>query len=181
MSKSPPPRWHILPFAGKKQEQSEWCWAAVAASVADYYGNPFKQCVIANAELGRSDCCGAGGPKACNVYGYLMSSLYRVGHFARWCARTSVAKPPPMDDDIRREINGKHPLCLRVQWNGGGAHFMTITGYIDDDPRPDGSVPIDRIGLADPTFNTVADIDYFDFPATYLGGGRWTDTYFTAP
>jgi Papain-like cysteine protease AvrRpt2 len=178
MSDSPLPRWHVLSFVGQSQKQTEWCWAAVAASVADYYRNPMQQCDIANGELQRLDCCNGSGSGACNVPGYMMSCLYRVGHFARWAVRTKV-KPVPMDRDIRYEIDGGRPLCLRVAWNDGGAHFMTIMAYLDGVAPPGGRLPIDRIGVADPQFGGLSDVDYRDFPVAYMGGGAWTDTYYT--
>lgn len=181
MSGKSPPRWHALSFMAQPQEHPEWCWAAVAASVAQFYRNPIEQCEIANGELGRRDCCdekAGSGPG--NVVGYMMSSLYRVGHFARWAVRT-IGKPPPMDHDIRSEIDAGRPLCLRVVWNGSGAHFVTITAYLDGVALPGGDVPIDRIGLADPMFGGVSDIDYRDFPMAYLGGATWSDTYYTTP
>ncbi len=43
----------LLPYERQDQEQTQWCWAAVAASVAKYYDaeTSWKQCTIVNAEL----------------------------------------------------------------------------------------------------------------------------------
>jgi hypothetical protein len=65
------------------QHQSNWCWAAVSTSVAHFYdpSSSWTQCEVANAQLGRTDCCGTSGSGACNVYGYLDKGLQEIGHF----------------------------------------------------------------------------------------------------
>src|SRR5918911_1240122 len=73
----------LLPFNMQPQQQTNWCWAATSTSVDHYYdpGSGWTQCGVADGELGRTDCCGAGAAGPCNVYGTLDTSLQRVGNF----------------------------------------------------------------------------------------------------
>src|SRR5204863_1759343 len=84
-------RWHRLDFSMQHQQQTNWCWAAVSTSVALFF-NPssgWTQCAVANGELNRNDCCGAGASGPCNVYGYLDTALTRVGHLDHKATGTS--------------------------------------------------------------------------------------------
>jgi hypothetical protein len=71
---------------------------------------------------------------------------------------------------VRNEINGCRPLCLRIGWNGGGGHFVTVYGYT--------AVPVQRINIADPWYGNSV-VRYQPFPSSYQGGGTWTDSYTT--
>jgi Papain-like cysteine protease AvrRpt2 len=172
-------KWHGFEFPTQEQEQKNWCWAAVAASVADYYDSPnkVKQCDIANGELGRDDCCckaGAEGP--CDVYGFLMSSLYRVRHFEKWAVRKCAT-----DHQIREEVDGCRPLCARIAWSGGATHFVTIVGYADKlNAAAADKCSIAALAIADTVWG-LTDIDWEDFPENYMNGATWTDTYYTKP
>ncbi|QIG96631.1 MULTISPECIES: papain-like cysteine protease family protein [unclassified Bradyrhizobium] len=167
-------RWRLLDFKNLHQEKSNWCWAAVAASVAHFYrpSSTVTQCDIANGQLGQDDCC-VGGNETCNVYGYLMSSLFRVGHFSKWTARR-----PASFQETQEEIGGTRPLCMRIVWNGGGAHLVTIKGYAGES-APGAQQQDDRgLAIADPWWG-LSDIDAEEFPRGYINCGTWTDTYYT--
>jgi hypothetical protein len=165
--------WEVLAFENQLQERTNWCWAAVAASVARYYDShsPFTQCSIASGEL-RMDCACSGEKTKedpCNVYGYLMSSLFRVGHFNKW-----IARQPATCDQVHEEIEGGQPLCARIVWYGGGAHLVTIAGYADEGSDH----AIGGLAIADPWWG-LSDIDFEDFPKGYINCGSCTDNYYT--
>lgn len=163
--------WHELPFKNISQEQGNWCWAAVASSVAEFY-NPktiVPQCSIANAECQRSDCCTIAGVSACDVYQFLGSSLMFVRHLDRW-----IPTGPVQLDEVRQEIDGSRPLCMRTEYFLGGAHFLTIVGYLPDD-RP--AVCSGYLIVEDSLFGRAI-VRYAKLVKGHLGG-RWTDTYFT--
>jgi len=149
-----------LNFNMQQQTQSNWCWAAVSASVGNYYGTgSWSQCVVANYELDRNSCCNQPGP--CNVYGYLDSALRTTRSFASM-SQGSIQMPA-----INNQISLGRPIGLRCAWYGGGAHFLTIYGtngnYI---------LVADSIyGYSTRALNS--------FPGSYNGGGNWTTTYFT--
>jgi hypothetical protein len=143
-----------------------WCWAAVSTCVALYYdpASGWTQCTVANGELGRSDCCGAGGSTSCNQYGFLDTALTRVGHLDHMDA--AVAPFQAVDD----EIDGGRPLGIRVAWSGGGAHFLAIIGYLESDTN--------YVAVDDPIYGK-SDLTYVTLETAYQGSGTWTHSYYT--
>ena len=157
--------WHRLDFAMQHQQQTNWCWAAVATSVALFYdpASTWTQCTVANGELNRNDCCGAGASGPCNVYGFLDSSLTRVGHLDHMTGSSSTFA------QVQTEITAGRPLCARTAWSGGGAHFLAIIGYrlLDE-----------MLAVDDPWYGK-SDVSYATFNSSYQGSGSWTHSYFT--
>jgi hypothetical protein len=158
-------RWHRLDFAMQHQQQTNWCWAAVATSVALFYdpASTWTQCTVANTELGRADCCGAGASGACNVYGFLDTSLTTVGHLDHFTGSSSTFAA------VQAEIDAGRPLCARTAWSGGGAHFLAIIGY---------RILQEMLAVDDPWYGK-SDVSYATFGSSYQGSGSWTHSYFT--
>jgi hypothetical protein len=160
------PVWDRLSFQMQHQQQANWCWAAVSTSVALYYDplSNWTQCTVANGELARTDCCGAGASTSCNVYGYLDSALARVGHLDHMDG--SVAGFQAVDD----ETDAGRPLGVRVAWSGGGAHFLAIIGYLEDVQN--------YVAVDDPIYGK-SDVSYDTLRTSYQGSGTWTHSYYT--
>lgn len=160
------PQWDRLSFTMQHQQQSNWCWAAVSTSVSLYYdaSSTWTQCLVANAQLGRSDCCGSGAGGPCNVYGYLDQALTTVGHLSSVSGIASFSS-------VDGEVDAGRPLGIRVAWSGGGAHFLAIIGYLEDTPN---WVAVDDpiYGKSDLTYDTLVS-------GGYQGSGTWTTSYFT--
>ncbi|MGL4861145.1 MAG: papain-like cysteine protease family protein [Enterobacteriaceae bacterium] len=149
-----------LNFTMQKQSQTNWCWAAVATSVGNFYGTGlWTQCAVANDQLKRTTCCSQPGP--CNVYGYLDAALRTTRSFS------SMRSGSLAMSSINSQINQGRPVGLRCAWNGGGAHFLAIYGT-------DG----DYILVADSIYG-YSTRALSTFPASYNSGGKWTHTYFT--
>ena len=164
--------WRKLDFDMQDQEQTKWCWAAVATSVALFYDpqTPWTQCTVANGQLHRNDCCGNGAAGPCNQYSFLASALELVGCLDSWDVNNSATF-----DEVRTEIDNQRALCFRVRWNGGGAHFATIVGYLA------AGGPAGNLIWAEDSLFGRSQIAFDRFPADYPnGGGDWTDTYYTA-
>jgi hypothetical protein len=158
-------RWYRLDFWMQHQQQTNWCWAAVATSVSHFF-NPastWTQCAVANGELNRNDCCGSGASGPCNVYGFLGSSLTRVGHHDHTTSGTATFA------QVQAEVDGGRPLCARTAWSGGGAHFLAIIGY-----RSLGQM----LAVDDPWYGK-SDVSYTTFLTSYQGSGSWTHSYYT--
>jgi len=160
--------WHTVKLVVPHQEHNNWCWAATSNGVAHCYnpGSTWTQCAIANANLGRTDCCGSGGPGPCNVYGYLDKALAAVGHYDHMAAQ--VASFPT----IEGQINGGRPVGVRVAWSGGGAHFVAVGGYRD--------IPGPYVHVEDPWYGP-SDVAYSTLVSGYQTTGSWTHTYWTKP
>jgi len=154
---------HVLAFVMHHQEQTNWCWAAVATSVAGFYesNDGGAQCELVNAERGLAKCCASGSDDDCNVAWYLDKALTRVGHFRD----LSEAKAPW--DTVTTEVDANHPLGVRIEWNGGGGHFVIVAGY-------DGEM----LEIRDPWWGDSS-VAYDSFPDSYQGSGSWTHSYRT--
>jgi hypothetical protein len=153
----------------ESQEQDQWCWAAVAVSVAKRFNSstPWLQCTLANVELHQTSCCDEGNSPSCDVPWYLERALERIGHLLTMKAGAVNFS------EVRVEIAADRPLCARIGWPGGDGHFVTIVGI-----RQTGGGRFLRIG--DPARGNVEEA--WTNPASpYLGFGSWTHAYFTWP
>jgi hypothetical protein len=156
-----------LPFTLQHQLQTNWCWAACAASASLFYDrrSRWAQCVLVNAELKGRSCCQDGAAAACNRPHYLDRALRRTGNFRE---RRAGAVPWAT---VRAEIDAGRPVGARVGWRGGGGHFVMLTGY----RRVSGSLDVE---VQDPwTGNSMLPIS--QFATNYKGLGTWTHTYLT--
>ena len=154
-----------FPFQIETQEESDWCWAAVSAGVDRYFdpGSYLTQCQIASDVLNEQACA---DPDNYNRAGSLQDALNVVG-----MERTSSAGKITFQA-LQTEIDAGRPVCVRIAWDGGGAHFVALCGYRI------WSNGLKTVDVADPYY--ADSTQAFDqFPASYNGGGTWTDTYFT--
>jgi hypothetical protein len=155
-----------LGFNMQSQTQTNWCWAATSTSVSLFYWflSGWTQCKVANAELGRGDCCNSTVPSACNVPWYLDRSLTRTRNFV------SITGPVTFQQ-VRDEIDAGRPVGARIGWSGGGGHFMVIYGYSI-------VVGTEYFDIDDPIYGKSS-LTASDFSTSYQGSGSWTHTYFT--
>jgi hypothetical protein len=169
------PRSAILDFRMQSQTQINWCWAAVAASIGDFYDQSMKwtECVVANMFLNLTCCCGEGFgsivPSECNVPAHLSHVLPNV------CFTKRLAHAVPIEL-CQRQICDGYPIGAHITWHGGSVdfgHFVVITGYdldantlVVQDPGPS----LDR-----------AEVDYDVCLTNYLAVGAWDRTYYTRP
>jgi hypothetical protein len=160
-------RWVRLDFTIQPQQQTQWCWAAVAVSTSLYYdpSSSWTQCSLASAELGQTTCCQNGASAQCNRPWYLDRALSRTGNLANW-ASGSVAL-----NTIRSQIDSNRLLGVRIGWSGGGGHFVLLEGY---------RANTNFIAVEDPWYG-ASDVDYTTFTTNHKGSGSWTHTYYTQP
>ncbi len=159
--------WHRLAFIMQTQQQSQWCWAAVAASVSAFF-NPsatWTQCGIVNAEFGRTDCCVNGSSANCNQPWSIRSGLQRTGNFRSMSLGAGTMTDVSQDVDIGR------PLCVRIGWSGGGGHAVVIDGYHEG---------LDMVAVDDP-WSGASDVSLATFQTAYRGWGSWTHSYRVQP
>lgn len=152
-----------LAFTMQHQQQTQWCWAAVAVSVNLYYqsGSGWTQCKLANNALGQTTCCADGGSTQCNQPWYLDAALGIVGNLDSWNSGKATLTA------VKTEINGCRPFCLRIGWTGGGGHFVAIYGHSGN-----------NLNIGDPWYGNSIQ-SYAVFPGGYHGGGTWTHDYYT--
>lgn len=160
-----------LLFVGQLQEQSNWCWAAVATSVAGFFGDhQWSQCGVADATLGRKDCCGTGAAdqNKCNMPYYLESALQTTRHLCDMEVRSLTVA------EVELEIDKGRPVGCRVGWRDGTGHFLAVVGYAT------GASGRAYIDIDDPIFSTSTSA-FDEFASLYQGGGDWTHSYLTEP
>ncbi len=153
----------VLPFAVQPQQQSEWCWAAVTASVAGYYQQlGWTQCGVVNATRGVGSCCQSGSSASCNQPWYLDQSLTKIGDLAQM-----VQQYLPWSQLVS-EIDAGRPVGVRIGWTNGGGHFIAVDGYS----------ATGVVDVQDPWYGHSS-VDYQTFVSAYQGAGSWTDSYLT--
>lgn len=169
----------VTGFTMETQSATQWCWAAVAASVARKY-NPqtsWTQCRIASTFYGDQgvnlQCCGS-DKAACNLPQALSQVFAVTGNLAGDAVNDTIGY-----DELCREIVADRPLCVRIGWPPDleDGHFVTVTGFRDgaggryldvQDPADDGD-PDNRKQFSLDEFTTNYD----------QAGGEWTWTYRT--
>jgi hypothetical protein len=161
-----------LAFNMQTQQQTNWCWAAVSASISSYFGNPagpsggpWQQCEVANCALNQVSCCANGNTPLCNVDWYLDQGLTCVKHLAG-----PVVPGPSPYSYVQQEINSNHPVGVRIGWYGDGGHFVALSGWDD-------SSGTQFVNVEDPWYGPST-YDYNTFSTAYQSGaGGWTHTY----
>lgn len=161
-----------LPFNMQEQLQTQWCWAATAASIASFYEDDpmLLQCEVASRCLSM-DCCVDPLPRPPppdwegNRLYTLSRALTILGHLSE-----PIVKQPLSFEEIVNEIDAQRPVCCHIQFEDNPGHFNAIVGYdastqdvIVRDPSPrygDGVYP------------------YESFKLNYHGG-QWDQSYRT--
>jgi hypothetical protein len=155
----------LLAFTMHHQEQTNWCWAAVATSTAGFYESNTggAQCELVNAELGLATCCASGSDADCNVAWYLEDALQHVDHLRDFSGNKATW------DTVTAEIDAGRALGVRIAWEGGGGHFVIVAGYDSNG---------EMLEIRDPWWGDSS-VAYDSFPDTYQGRGSWTHSYRT--
>jgi hypothetical protein len=161
-----------MQFPIQKQTEDKWCWAAVSASIDNYFvpSVNMQQCGVAHRVLPALDCCV--NPDVCNTGASLELALSKVGRFKK------MFLGPAKFADVCAQLNLNLPVGARIAWNQGGAHFVVITGFATSTSGQQ------VLSIADPLFPNST-IYYNDFVSAYQaktnGGGKWTHTYYVHP
>ena len=164
-----------LTFRIQKQEQLNWCWAAISASIAVYYKDPQwqQQCTVVDAVLksviGGANCCSAGASVPCNIPWDLRQALLRTGHLEK-----------PINgaisfEVVTAEVESRRPLACRIFGPGPIAHFVAIIGCARS------SVGQQWVTIADPSpaAGNTTTLLYPDLLTNYHYDSRWDRTYLT--
>ena len=157
-------------FQMQEQEADQWCWAAVAVSVANFIKpNPdLCQCKLAARAFGiPGGCSGTPPPAACNRPLGLIRALNELSLHSG-----DPIVGPISFDHVRDTIDSGWPVPVRIVWddNPGNAHFVVITGYsVATSGAP--CVQVD-----DPFYGRSL-VDYDTFVTSYHGSGSWERTY----
>jgi len=161
------------PFKIQQQEQSQWCWAAAAASICVFYQDEtdHKQCDLANRFLedmrNGVDCCVNGSSNECNLPSDLSDALRQLGHM----------QPPPRGalpfDRLSSQIATNSPVAVRIQLADFSAHFVVLTGC---EETSDGRR---WVKVADPATGNIDTLEYDDLVSNFRPGATWDESYLT--
>jgi|HubBroStandDraft_1064217.scaffolds.fasta_scaffold101489_2 hypothetical protein len=158
-----------LHFRIQRQQQAEWCWAAVAASVERFFDkdSELEQCQVANKVFNqrKNRCCK--DPSAYDVPEELEVALQKIH---KW---RNTLRGPLTFEQVQEEIDRGRPVCVRIQWLSGGGHFVVVRGYRLL------SSGAQQLYVADPE-NPSNLVDYNEFKVAYYGEGTWAETDFVA-
>jgi len=160
-----------LAFRMQHQQHTNWCWAAVATSVAFFYDRTTRwtQCGVVNRKLRKKSCCGKRGRK-CNKIGHLQEALKLIGHGERPYPYVEGKIP---FRHARAEIDAGRPVAVRTQWRGSEiGHVLAIIGYHS------GLDGLEMLTVDDPTYGR-SHVHYRLFCSDYRGSGQWTRSYYT--
>jgi hypothetical protein len=164
-----------LSFSMQPQKQTEWCWAAVAASISSFYNDaqPRSQCELATQFLGVPCCIDPlpsepPPPWDGNSSYSLDVPLTVLRHLAGQLIPDVLSF-----DDIVTQINSGKPICCHIKWDQDaphGGHFNVIVGY--DAHTQDVIVRDPYAAYGEKT------LPYEAFKSNYHGGS-WDQTYLT--
>jgi len=114
----------ILPVAHLTQMKSQWCWAAAAQMVLDYYGQSKSQCELANILLGKRTCCF--WVNRCNV----SCTEAQVAQLYSSLGLSSTHHSTPVSfSTIQSEINANRPIEVGFSWSSSRGHLAIVRGW----------------------------------------------------
>lgn len=166
----------LFPFVMESQQMKHWCWTATAVSIEKYYdpNSGWLQCLLVDDQLHTGTCCDAPTIEKCDKDWRLDWALNSLDHLKQVVGGESPT--------LRDEINAFRPVAMRIEWNGGGAHFVVIHGYADIH-LPEWPFLLTYLNVQDsywgPSIVHHRTFDVAEFPANYHGGGSWTHSFLT--
>ncbi|HEY1630666.1 MAG TPA: C39 family peptidase [Rhizomicrobium sp.] len=161
----------VLALPAQDQRMSNWCWAAAAADVANFYAPgplPIDQCVFVRAVYAEVDCAHLPGYDACVNYNTPQDIAGALK------ARHHLNEPPLMRalkfDEIVVEIGHNRPVCAWMNTYEG--HYVVIHGY-------QCGPGVQDVFIADP--DAAKKFDGQHSYAELTGGAKpyWAATYLT--
>lgn len=163
-----------LVFYMQVQTQTNWCWAALTASVYDYYTpvlvpSPVTQCSLANWATKLTNCCAASPAAACNIPYQPEVALAHVK-----CLNAPMLSRSLTMAEVIIEIGNSKPIGIRVAAGGNVGHALAVVGYDVTNPRPE----LATIDTKDPYWGETTST-FIGFPQNYHGNSSWTHTFKT--
>jgi hypothetical protein len=117
------------------QEQNQWCWAAVSASVIRASGTYIDQCTIAEYtrvratwhNFGEIDCC-VDASQGCNYWNYNWGYDGSIRDILSYWGVENYGTAAALSlSTVEQEILAMRPFIIRWGWTSGGGHFLV--GY----------------------------------------------------
>jgi hypothetical protein len=178
----------VLPFYLEEQEMSNWCWAATSLSVAKYYNASYQdtQCQLVTKAFQdplASRFYPGDGPKKPLTQDQSCCKDSSLGNYTYYITAVSEklnlleswSKSVITLAQILEKLMGGQPIIVRIGWDGGGGHFVVLSGQYSDKSAE--GVTQDWVVINDPWsgmsfMRMVGD----SFSTKYQGSGTWTHT-----
>lgn len=163
-----------LGYFQQKQQQTNWCWAAVTASLCVFYSRFTTQCLVVGrffqGKNSRS-CCEAPGDSACNQV-----QLTELALTSFKLLKEPIDAPISFTR-VRGQIDLGRPVSCSIRWPSGGGHAVIIDGYIQGSAEEGDFVSVQDPGLSADAVCMI----YSAFRSAYRGNGAWKLTCLTKP
>ncbi|MEV6123314.1 papain-like cysteine protease family protein [Streptomyces sp. NPDC052077] len=114
--------WRRLNINMQAQQMTNWCWAAVGDTIAEYYGRDYSQNQFCNLAFGRavnSSCPNSQATLANDQQAFSRMGI-SAGRYVNGYLNYST---------LTQEIDANRPVMSRIQWQSGGGHMLTVYGY----------------------------------------------------
>lgn len=150
----------------QRQCDDEWCWAAVAVTVALYYDSTrdIDQCWLASTAKGQTCCSSAGLPVACQSPHDTADAIAVAGHLSKRDLGSMI-----LLDVVLHEYEGERPLACRMAgWiTDSGKYIPSHAILVVGSYREDGK---DWIRVLDPLGGgCVTERELGDFRDMFIG------------
>lgn len=154
-----------------KQTESNWCWAACADMVTDYYGNAgLAQCDFANLLFGFNLCCSAPSSALCNS-GCQLNDVSKV--LSHYGINSSLTQSNVSFSTLDFEILNSRPVEVAYYWLdsqgqivGGHVALVIQTGVVNGQQA---------VRVNDPAYGSGG-VLYSNLITAY-GQGTWVATW----
>lgn len=122
-----PGYYYGVPVIG--QQNSNWCWAASSEMLVQFFrpGVDARQCDMANARFGRTDCCDSPTPDSCNQGGFFTMVPGQAGGSYGLTGQYGMLTR----EQMMAQIDAGKPMGAALYWSGGGGHAVVVNGYFD--------------------------------------------------
>jgi hypothetical protein len=160
-------------FEIQPQIGANWCWAAVTASVFDFYGGLVTQCELADqftSTAANVSCCDSPLPGVCDHPDSTQDALNGLGILEQHHKR------PLTLAEVTGQIDIGRPVALYIKWAGGGAHAIVISGYVVTNA---GATLLIVEDPGNGSSQTLLDIGVLT--SNYGGSGTWDMSHTTQP
>jgi len=161
-------------FEMQEQQEHLWCWAAVAVSIHQFLdpaqANLWTQETLATKVLehegqitSKIDCSQT--PDKCNFAARLDDALSITGNLAPQGGVNGILS----FENLTQWIDQHLPVCARIVWFGGNAHFIALDAY---EVFSSGA---QLVHVQDPAEGPSYQL-YEDLVEDYPPGGSWQNT-----
>ncbi|MBB6109109.1 cellulose synthase subunit [Mucilaginibacter lappiensis] len=149
-----------------RQLQSNWCWAAVTASLARFYQKDHfgDQAKLVSGIFNKEYCCNGKGCGTCNRPWYVGEALDHAGILQR-------AIPNPVSQEaLMTELTCNRPVVVVIKWRQSATgHILVVSGFTHSRQFLTWDSRGQRMRL----------LSFNDLSKGYEGKSVWVNTFFT--